>query len=57
MYIKQLDPMFVQHISRHRGQEIAIMTTAGKVEEVLAGIAADHMQLNLKDRAIHIRIS
>jgi hypothetical protein len=57
MYFTQLDPVFIQHMSRHQGQEIALMTTDERVEGVLAGVAVDHVQLNLKDRAIHIRIS
>lgn len=56
-YSTSLDPVFIQHISRHQGQKIAIVTTAGRVEGEVAGVAVDHVQLNLEDRSLHIRIS
>jgi len=56
-YITHLEPVFIQHMSRHQGQFIALMTSAGRVEGELAGVGIDHVQLNLKDRSLHIRIS
>ncbi|MFD2215770.1 DUF2642 domain-containing protein [Metabacillus endolithicus] len=56
-YSTNLDPVFVQHISRHQGQKIALVTTAGRVEGEVAGVAVDHVQINLDDRALHIRLS
>ncbi|WP_110926858.1 DUF2642 domain-containing protein [Bacillus massiliglaciei] len=55
-YITQLDPVFVQHLSRHQGQKMAVMTTVGRIEGILAGVAVDHIQINLEDRSLHIRI-
>jgi hypothetical protein len=56
-YVTQIDPVFIQHLSRHQGQQIALVTTAGRLEGELAGVGVDHAQLNLKDRSLHIRIS
>jgi hypothetical protein len=57
-YVTPLDPVYVDHLSRHKGQHIVVMTTAGKVEGVLAGVAVDHIQINIsKEKAIHIRIA
>ncbi|MFH5184730.1 DUF2642 domain-containing protein [Paenibacillus sp. TAB 01] len=56
LYMTLLDPVFLQHISRHQGQQIALMTTAGRLQGQLAGVGADHVQLNLEDRSLHIRI-
>lgn len=56
-YMTQLDPVFVQHLSRHQGQRMALMTTAGRIEGVNAGVAVDHIQLNVEDRSLHIRLS
>lgn len=49
--------MFVQHLSRHQGQRMALMTTVGRIEGINAGVAVDHFQINLEDRSLHIRIS
>ncbi|WP_019414877.1 DUF2642 domain-containing protein [Paenisporosarcina sp. TG20] len=54
-YVTHLEPVFVQHISRHQGQTIALMTTIGRVEGILAGVGVDHVQINLEDRSLHIR--
>ncbi|GAB6988567.1 DUF2642 domain-containing protein [Paenibacillus pini] len=56
-YVTHLDPVFVQHLSRHQGQRIGIMTSVGRVEGINAGVAVDHIQINLEDRSLHIRIS
>ncbi|WP_263862284.1 YuzF family protein [Bacillus aerolatus] len=36
---------------------MALMTTAGRIEGINAGVAVDHIQMNLEDRSLHIRIS
>ncbi|QJC51276.1 DUF2642 domain-containing protein [Paenibacillus albicereus] len=56
-YVTSLDPVFVQHISRHQGQPIAVETTCGRIEGLLAGVAVDHIQINRDDRSMHIRIA
>lgn len=57
-YVTPLDPVYVDHLSRHENQHIVVMTTAGKVEGVLTGVAVDHIQLNIsEEKAVHIRIS
>ncbi|TXC91330.1 DUF2642 domain-containing protein [Metabacillus litoralis] len=56
-YSTNLDPVFIQHLSRHQGQSIALVTTVGRVEGELAGVAVDHLQLNTEDRSLHIRLS
>ncbi|MBM7605531.1 hypothetical protein JOC75_003554 [Metabacillus crassostreae] len=56
-YSTNLDPVFVQHLSRHQGQLVALVTTAGRVEGEVAGVAVDHVQLNTEDRSLHIRLS
>ncbi|WP_226669595.1 DUF2642 domain-containing protein [Metabacillus litoralis] len=56
-YSTNLDPVFVQHLSRHQGQKIALVTTVGRVEGEVAGVAVDHVQLNTEDRSLHIRLS
>ncbi|MTV49227.1 DUF2642 domain-containing protein [Heliobacillus mobilis] len=56
-YVTVIEPVFIDHISRHNGEQMVVMTTAGKVEGVLTGVATDHIQLNIgNDRAIHLRI-
>jgi hypothetical protein len=55
-YVSQLDPVYVDHLSRHKGQHIVVMTTAGEVEGILSGIAVDHVQLSLGEKAFHVRI-
>ncbi|ANE48827.1 hypothetical protein SY83_09835 [Paenibacillus swuensis] len=57
VYVTDLDPVFVQHMSRHQGQPFAVMTTVGRIEGILAGVAVDHIQINLDDRSVHIRIA
>lgn len=56
-YITLLDPVFVDHLSRHEGQRIVVVTTAGKLEGVLTGVAVDHIQLSIDEKALHIRIA
>jgi hypothetical protein len=51
-----VEPAFLQHLSRHQGQRIAIMTSAGRIQGELAGVGADHVQINVEDRSLHIRI-
>ncbi|WP_281281469.1 DUF2642 domain-containing protein [Paenibacillus dokdonensis] len=43
-----MEPVFMQHISRHQGQELAVVTSAGRVKGILAGVAVDHIQINLQ---------
>ncbi|RJE87807.1 DUF2642 domain-containing protein [Paenibacillus sp. 1011MAR3C5] len=57
-YVTSLDPVFVDHIGRHKGQAVSIMTTAGLLSGELSGIAVDHIQLTLEsNRAVHIRMA
>jgi len=57
-YVTALDPVFVDHIGRHKGLAISVMTTAGPLSGILSGIAVDHIQLTLENnRALHIRIA
>ncbi|MGG6310341.1 DUF2642 domain-containing protein [Paenibacillus macerans] len=56
-YVTRLDPVFVDHLSRHKGRPISLMTTAGKLEGILSGIAIDHVQLSMDHKAIHVRIA
>jgi hypothetical protein len=57
-YVTPLDPVYIDHLSRHKGQKITVMTTAGKLEGVLTGIAVDHIQVSIsEERALHIRIA
>lgn len=57
-YTTPLDPVFVDHSGKHHGHSIAVMTTAGKVEGNLTGVAVDHIQLETSDgKALHIRIA
>lgn len=57
-YMTSLDPVFVDHIGRHKGLSVSIMTTAGLLSGVLSGIAVDHIQLTLEgNRVVHIRIA
>ncbi|MFS0869189.1 DUF2642 domain-containing protein [Paenibacillus xylanilyticus] len=56
-YVTSLEPVFVQHLSRHQGQTFTIMTTVGEITGVLAGVAIDHIQINAEHRSLHIRIA
>ncbi|MZP30435.1 DUF2642 domain-containing protein [Heliobacterium undosum] len=57
-YVSLIDPVFIDHVTRHMGQQMTVMTTAGKLEGVLTGVAVDHIQLNIdKDKALHVRIA
>ncbi|MFF2886582.1 DUF2642 domain-containing protein [Paenibacillus sp. NPDC057967] len=57
-YVTSLDPVYVDHLGRHKGLAVSIMTTAGLLSGVLSGIAVDHIQLTLdNNRAVHIRIA
>ncbi|WP_251032304.1 DUF2642 domain-containing protein [Mesobacillus foraminis] len=47
-YVTSLDPVFVDHLSRHKDQQIAVMTTTGRVVGTLTGVAVDHIQLMYK---------
>ncbi|PZD94450.1 hypothetical protein DNH61_18845 [Paenibacillus sambharensis] len=51
------EPVFVDHLSRHTGQQIGVVTTAGRVEGILSGVAVDHIQLNAGGKALHMRIA
>ncbi|KAB8134697.1 DUF2642 domain-containing protein [Gracilibacillus oryzae] len=57
-YVTFIDPVFVDHLSRHKNQPITVTTIMDKVEGILTGIAVDHIQINIsEDRAVHIRIA
>ncbi|WP_052807255.1 DUF2642 domain-containing protein [Risungbinella massiliensis] len=56
-YITNIEPVFVDHLSRHRGQRIIVTTTIGEIEGVLTGVAVDHIQLDVSEKALHIRIA
>lgn len=54
-YVTCLDPVFLDHLSRHQDQRITVRTTVETLEGVLASVAVDHIQLNRHDKAFHIR--
>ncbi|SDJ82044.1 DUF2642 domain-containing protein [Sediminibacillus albus] len=57
-YTSPFEPVYVDHLSRHQGKQISVVTTAGTVEGILSGVAVDHIQLNLSEtRAVHVRIA
>lgn len=57
-YVTPFDPVFIDHLSRHQGQHLVVVTTVGQIEGVLTGVAVDHIQLNVsEDRALHIRVA
>jgi len=57
-YVSSLEPVYIDHLSRHKGQHLVVMTTAGKVEGTLTGVAVDHIQLDVEEgKALHIRIA
>lgn len=57
-YVTPLEPVYIDHLSRHESQHIVVITTAGKFEGVLTGVAVDHIQLNItEEKAVHIRIA
>lgn len=57
-YIALVEPMFMDHLLKHKGAKITVVTTAGKVEGILSGVAADHIQLTVGDnKALHIRLA
>ncbi len=46
------------HLLKHKGAKITVVTTAGKVEGILSGVTADHIQLTVGDnKALHIRLA
>ncbi|CAM4463491.1 DUF2642 domain-containing protein [Paenibacillus tarimensis] len=51
------EPVFVDHLSRHTGQRIGVVTIAGRVEGILSGVAVDHIQLDVGGKALHMRIA
>lgn len=57
-YATLVEPVFIEHLLRHKGAKVVIMTTAGKVEGILSAVAVDHLQLTVGDnKALHIRLA
>ncbi|WP_145040429.1 DUF2642 domain-containing protein [Paenibacillus sp. Y412MC10] len=57
-YAALVEPAFIDHLLRHKGAKMVIMTTAGKVEGILSGVAVDHLQLTIGDnKALHLRLA
>ncbi|MGE7828464.1 DUF2642 domain-containing protein [Paenibacillus sp. NPDC093718] len=57
-YTALVEPVFIEHLLRHKGAKVVIMTTAGKVDGILSGVAVDHLQLTVGDnKALHIRLA
>ncbi|EHB48568.1 MULTISPECIES: DUF2642 domain-containing protein [Paenibacillus] len=57
-YVTLVEPMFMDHLLKHKGAKITVVTTAGKVEGILSGVTADHIQLTVGDnKALHIRLA
>lgn len=57
-YAALVEPVFTDHLLRHKGAKVVIMTTAGKVEGVLSGVVVDHVQQTIGDnKALHIRLA
>lgn len=57
-YATLVEPAFIEHLLRHKGAKVVIMTTAGKVDGILSGVAVDHLQLTVGDhKALHIRLA
>ncbi|MDY0405028.1 DUF2642 domain-containing protein [Virgibacillus sp. 179-BFC.A HS] len=57
-YITPIDPVYIDHLSRHVGHDIVVGTSAGEFSGKLSGVAVDHIQLNIENgKALHIRIA
>lgn len=56
-YVTCVEPVFLDHLSRHQGLDITVQTTAKEVKGKLAGVAVDHIEIKLsKNKAVHIRL-
>ncbi|MUV36739.1 hypothetical protein JNUCC1_00543 [Lentibacillus sp. JNUCC-1] len=56
-YVTNVDPVFLDHLSRHQGLEISVQTTAKEVKGTLNGVAIDHIEIGIgKNKALHIRL-
>ncbi|WP_459965549.1 DUF2642 domain-containing protein [Paenibacillus sp. JCM 10914] len=56
--ISLIEPVFMDHLLRHKGQKVMIDTTAGKLEGILTGVVVDHCQLTIgENKALHIRFA
>lgn len=56
-YVTNVNPVFLDHLSRHQGLDITVQTTANEVKGKLKDVAIDHIELKLSEnRALHIRL-
>ena len=42
-YATLVEPVFLEHLLRHKGAKVVIMTTAGKVEGILSAVVVDQI--------------
>ncbi|PID20879.1 hypothetical protein CSV61_12910 [Sporosarcina sp. P3] len=56
-YVTRVEPVFLDHLSRHQGLDITVQTTAKEVKGKLAAVAIDHIELKLSDtKSLHVRL-
>lgn len=57
MYTTKVEPVFTEHLMKHKGQQVCIATTIGKLEGTLDGVFIDHVGLiTPKGKLHHIRL-
>ena len=52
-----VEPVFMDHLLLHADRRIRLETTAGPLVGVLAGVAPDHVRLDVEGVPHHVRLS
>ncbi|MCI3923672.1 YuzF family protein [Paenibacillus sp. TRM 82003] len=55
-YVTKAEPVFLDHLLMQVDQEIAVQTVRETLKGRLAGVAIDHLQLNVNGVPHHIRL-
>jgi hypothetical protein len=53
--IVDVEPKFIEHLSRYKGKTISVSTTIGKLEGVMEDAFIDHLALVMHGKKAHVR--
>lgn len=56
-YVIPAEPVFMDHLLMHVDQNVRIQTITGPLVGKLAGVAVDHLQVNVDGVAHHVRFA
>lgn len=56
MYVTKVEPKLIEHLMMHKGLELCIVTTVGKILGKLDDVFIDHIAVISNGKKLHLRL-